>query len=146
MNRLILLVLLFAGCGAARQNQTDTPPDFVDQDTSFDQRLHDIWVLKSITGVETMQDERRPRLELFPAEKRMGGSGGCNEIFGQCEAIGNAITFSAIGSTKMFCRDLMDQEMAFIAALQQVDSYTIQKLELHLYIGGELAMVLMKVD
>lgn len=139
MTRLLILALVLAGCGAARNNAPAT-------DVTYDQRLHDIWVLKKMSGQAALQPENRPVLELFPGEKRMGGSGGCNSLFGSMETTGEQISFTAVGSTKMFCRDLMEQETAFVTALQAANRYEIKKLELHLYQGNELLMVLGKVD
>lgn len=145
MTRILILALLLAGCGASRNNAPATDAETT-TDTAADQRLHDIWVLKQMPGKVDVHPEKRPRLELFPGERRMGGNGGCNELFGSMEAQGGRVAFTGVGSTKMFCRDLMEQETAFTAALQAADRYEIKNLELLLYRGNELLMVLGKVD
>ncbi len=145
MTRLLILALVLTGCGAARKNAPATGVETA-TDAVYNQRLHDIWVLKKMLGKVEIHPEQRPRLELFPGERRMGGNGGCNELFGSMEATSEGIAFTGVGSTKMFCRDLMAQETAFVTALQAADRYEIKNLELLLYRGDELLMVLGKVD
>lgn len=109
-------------------------------------RLHDIWVLTSLDGEELDAADSRPTLELFPAEGRLAGTGGCNTIFGHMTVDGNAIRFSGLGATKMYCDGLMQTENKFLRLLQQVDHFELRNLQLHLLQEEKVLMSLRKVD
>lgn len=111
-----------------------------------DNRLHDIWVVTTMEGQPLPPEGHRPRLELFPVEERLGGSGGCNSIFGSFKVNGDQINFSEIGATKMFCAGLMKQEGQFLKLLQEVTHYELRGLQLLLLKDGEIMMHLQKVD
>lgn len=145
-----LLLLLLAGVlilVACKAKKTATE---VDTDNSaftpLDERLHDIWVLTTINGEELDHTKPRPRLELYPGEGRITGSGGCNELFGQMDGMGKEITFRNVGTTKMFCRDLMELENNFLTLLQQTQTYRIKDLKLYLFEGKKEILVFQKVD
>jgi heat shock protein HslJ len=75
----------------------------------------------------------------FSAEG-ISGSAGCNQYFGGFEFDQSAITFSAIGSTMMACEQpIMDQETAYLGALQSATAYQITDGQLQItYNGGVL--------
>ena len=67
------------------------------------------------------------------AEATVKGSAGCNSYFGSCEVDEGLLTFGPIASTEMFCvapENVMEQESAYLAALQSAASYRIE--------GGQL--------
>jgi heat shock protein HslJ len=55
------------------------------------------------------------------------GNAGCNNYFGSYEAADNSISVGPVGMTEMFCGapGVMDQESAYLAALQSAASYQI---------------------
>jgi heat shock protein HslJ len=53
----------------------------------------------------------------FDADGRMFGHGGCNRYFGGYKVEGDRISFTAIGSTMMYCQDTMVIEQAFLQSL-----------------------------
>lgn len=58
----------------------------------------------------------------------VGGIATCNTYFGSYVADGDSITFSALGSSLMFCADpegAADQEQAYLALLGTVDTYEV---------------------
>ena len=60
---------------------------------------------------------------------KVGGSGGCNNYFGDYNISGNAITIGALSSTLMLCTmpdGIMTQEGNYLAALQSAASYEIK--------------------
>jgi len=85
--------------------------------------------------------QRVAHLLLQPDSKQVAGSGGCNRMFGVYELNGDALRFSGVGSTKMACRDGMDTESAFLAALLRVARWRMngQQLELSDAAGAVLA-------
>jgi heat shock protein HslJ len=56
----------------------------------------------------------------FEAEGRVFGHGGCNRYFGGYKVEGDRISFSAMGSTMMYCEDTMEIEYAFLQSLALV--------------------------
>lgn len=71
--------------------------------------------------------------ELVFEDGRVSGTGGCNRITGGYTADGDALSFSAIATTKMLCEaTVMDQEAAIIAALEATASSSIEGTTLSL--------------
>jgi heat shock protein HslJ len=93
---------------------------------------------KPVTPTDT---QRVAHFLLQPDSKQVAGSGGCNRMFGIYELNGGALRFSGVGSTKMACRDGMDTESAFLAALLRVARWRMngQQLELSDAAGAVLA-------
>ncbi len=81
----------------------------------FDYRLHDIWVLKEMTGVnldpETLT-KGLPVFELNPGRYEFTGHAGCNNLNARIEVRGNRVSFGKIISTRMACPDMsLEQTM-----------------------------------
>ena len=93
---------------------------------------------KPVTPADT---QRVAHFLLQPDSKQVAGSGGCNRMFGVYELNGDALRFSGVGSTKMACRDGMDTESGFLAALLRVARWRMngQQLELSDAAGAVLA-------
>ena len=111
-------------------------------------RLHDIWVLESITGKVLKMKHESPRLEIFVSEKRFSGFDGCNEFSGEIVSLDTvALKFEILERTLAFCSEIGDVPEFFNRALSATKSYSISKMKLHLYgeEGIEL-MLLKKVD
>ncbi len=75
----------------------------------YDYRLHDIWVMEEITGIELKKEnlpKGLPMFEFYPGEKRFSGHAGCNQILGGIEVKRNSIRFGVLVSTKMACPDM----------------------------------------
>ena len=73
--------------------------------------------------------------EFDSVEGTVKGLAGCNSYFGNYEVDGNAITFGLLGATLMACLEpegIMQQESAYLAALDSAVTYRIQgdKLEI----------------
>ncbi|NNG27258.1 MAG: META domain-containing protein, partial [Ignavibacteriaceae bacterium] len=114
---VIIFVALVIGCSTKK--------------AGVDVRLHDIWALESINGEEFIknnQTNNHPLIEIYLKEERLHGNAGCNTINGKVEVDGNHISFLNIISTEMACPG--DIEQIFLAALQSVDNYKIEKMRL----------------
>jgi heat shock protein HslJ len=55
-----------------------------------------------------------------------GGNGSCNSFGGSYEAGNGKLTFGPLMSTLMYCEDVMEQETAYLAALQEAAGYEIK--------------------
>ena len=73
--------------------------------------------------------------------EQVAGSAGCNNYFGGYTTDGDAISFGPLASTQMFCEGAMDQETAFLTAMQTADSYAISGDTLELKQGDTTVVV-----
>ena len=110
-------------------------------------QLHDLWALKSINGEPFVMDEQTrnyPIIEIYVKEGRVSGNTGCNIINGNVKIDKNKISFSKIITTEMACPG--DLEYRFLSALEGIDNYKIENLNLFLYAGEKEEIVFKKVD
>ncbi len=115
-------------------------------------RLHDIWALlainnKDISSETKQKPNKQPSLEIFVAEKRIGGTDGCNSLFGSIETLTETqLSFSKMGSTKMMCPN-MEIPDAFNKAMSATSTYKIEKSHLYFYNAeGDEVLQFVKVD
>jgi heat shock protein HslJ len=64
---------------------------------------------------------------VFDEEGQVSGSAGCNNYFGSYITDGNAISIGPLASTRKMCADpeVMDQEAAFLVAMETAATYKI---------------------
>jgi len=84
------------------------------------------WVVQSLGGTALALPEgvEKPWLQL--AGENLQGFGGCNSLMGTVQLAGEALSFSSIGSTKMYCADVQPTEDAIKSMLGKVDSYKME--------------------
>ena len=102
-----------------------------DQLTELDGR----WTLFSVKGqnVSSLSYMVNPTLEVNSAEKRIGGSDGCNNFFGQLEKLDDkSLIIGLMGSTKAICPEMKDTDMLG-QYLTVVRTYKIAGKKLYLY-------------
>ncbi|WP_276497513.1 META domain-containing protein [Pontibacter litorisediminis] len=122
-----LLLLLAGACTVQNKNQA----------AETDSVLDAYWALYSLEG----QDVQRPQntqtafIRFEEGKTRVHGFTGCNRFFGRYELDGQNLKLSNLGSTRMACPD-MDQENKLLDVLSRVDSYRIAGDLLTLYAGG----------
>lgn len=115
----------------------------------FDYRLHDIWVMEEMTGVELKKENLMKGLPMFEFhlnENRFNGHAGCNQIFGKIDVKGNKITFANLASTKMACPDMTVERKVSQALNQNTFTYKIEKMKLTLESESGIKMIFRKVD
>ena len=142
---LVFIVFLGLACNTTKKAK-DKEEAAVEAPEPYAPTLHDIWVLETLDGQLVDRSKPRPLLELYPGENRISGTGGCNDFFGQMTAKGWDISFQNIGTTKIFCQELMDTEHRFLKQLAMVNSYQIKDLKLILMMDKEAKLILKKVD
>ena len=108
--------------------------------------LHDIWIALAIEGQTLKGLPNQPRLELMPAEGRLVGFTGCNDLNGRLKVASTRIAFSDLSYTEKACPDIMDIERKFLQSLERVNRYEVKNLELVLYAGEVEMLKLRKVD
>lgn len=73
----------------------------------------------------TANDDQRPFVQ-FQADGKIAGFAGCNRFFGTFVATDSTLEIAALGSTRMMCAEsIMQQEMAFLKAIESANRYTI---------------------
>ncbi len=69
----------------------------------------------------------------------MEGFGGCNRLRGHYEADGSGIRFSRLTATRKVCPEKMEQERAFLKALEEAAKWMVEGESLEVTSGsGEL--------
>ncbi len=66
---------------------------------------------------------------MFGEDGQMSGNAGCNNYFGSYAVAGNSLAIGPLTMTEMYCVDpdgVMEQEAAYLAAVQAVASYRIR--------------------
>ncbi len=83
---------------------------------------------------------------LFGDNGELSGSAGCNQYIGGYTVDGNTIQIGQLGSTMRFCGEpegIMEQEQAFLAALQSAATFRIEGGNLELRTAGDAIAVMM---
>lgn len=88
----------------------------------LDQLLGTDWDLTEWQGMTILPDTV-PTLSFN--ESGIGGNAGCNGYGGSITLTGEEITISQLISTMMWCEGLMEQEQAFMQALQDAQSLSL---------------------
>jgi heat shock protein HslJ len=91
------------------------------------------WVLTSLTGRALIEDTR---ITLSFGEGSLEGSAGCNTYGGSYAATEDSLRLSDLYWTEMGCPEpegILDQEMAYLNALNTVASYRLDADRLELY-------------
>lgn len=115
----------------------------------YDYRLHDIWLLQEVTGVE-LKPEKMPKglpvFELNPGDGRLTGHAGCNNINAGIEVKGDMITFGRIITTKMACPDMSTEQVVVAKIDGKSFRYSISEGTLRLDDGAGNIMKFRKID
>jgi peptidyl-Lys metalloendopeptidase len=91
------------------------------------------WVLTSLAGNAPMQGTQ---ITLSFEAESLGGSGGCNTYGGSYTASDDSLAVSDLYWTEMACLEpegILDQELAYLNALNAVASYRVDAGRLQLY-------------
>jgi heat shock protein HslJ len=108
----ILALLAMAGCAITSRDATIDLPG-----TS--------WVLVDLDGAAPV-GEAAPTI-AFDDQGSVTGNAGCNTFNGEVTIDGSDLTFGPLATTRLACVEdgVADQEQAFLAALQDATSYTV---------------------
>lgn len=84
----------------------------------------------------------------FGADGKAGGSAGCNTYGGSYEVQGDQLIFGEIASTLMACADqaVMEQEMAYLAALQSAGRFEVNGDMLRLWYDDEQGVLVFAAE
>jgi len=102
------------------------------------------WVLSEWPG-KLLPATAQATLNINGGNK-IGGKSFCNSYGGNASFNGNAIQFSQLFSTKMYCNEVADAETKFIADLETVNSGKVDGGKLWLMKDGKVVMVFSKAE
>ena len=112
----------------------------VKAETDGDSLAGRTWLAEDIDGKGVI-DKLQTTIE-FAEEGKVMGNAGCNRYFGSASIDGRTIEFGSLGSTRKMCHEsIMNQEMAFMQALDIVKRWDMKNGLLFMYAGGEEAVL-----
>lgn len=129
---IILGLLVLAGCRAF--NESSDQPQLADVQ----------WQLMALNQ-KPSDLGNKAFIRFNNKDLKIAGKAACNSIFADYELNGNKLSFAGIGSTKMYCEGLMDQENQIISNLEKVRRYEIKYGLLYLYGSDDLLLTYKKV-
>jgi heat shock protein HslJ len=110
----------------------------------LDQRLHDIWSLKSVDGVKAAPEQVSAYLEFNLTTNKVYGNTGCNSLSGDLIAKGDSIKLLNLTVTEKFCIGF-ENEQEYLNRLQDPMKFSLNGLELTL-ISNKSVLIFQKVD
>ncbi|MFC1953226.1 DUF4382 domain-containing protein [Chloroflexota bacterium] len=118
--------------GEQKTTETITPEDIKWMLVSYGESDNPIIVLEN-TEITALFDS---------ASRKVTGSAGCNNYFGEYELIQNELTIkTSIGSTRMACPEpVMGQETEYLEILQNIESYEINGNQLRTMSGNKVLL------
>ena len=129
---LIIAVILLSACSAL-QHEADQP------------RLGEsVWNLTTIDQKPVNFDDRA-FIQFNEKDLKVSGKAVCNSFFSEYEMIKQKIVFTGIGSTKMYCEGMMDEENQIITNLQKTTRYEVKSNFLYFYSGERLVLTFKRV-
>ena len=101
------------------------------------------WTLVQLNDkpVVLPENHRSPGLTFHAENKRLSGSGGCNQLLGSYKVNQREMEISMLAATRMACLTEGNVEMELISTLSRVKTWNIlgQRLELYDQLGRTLA-------
>lgn len=128
---LLIIVVLLAGCAhksIPSQNKT-----------ANSSLTNTRWKLVAI-GMPSTLPPLAKDVFLQMDTGRIKGFAGCNNYFGAYTTKGSSITFTGVGSTKMFCQEGMATENKLFRALEATTHYRITGTRLELLMNNDMVL------
>lgn len=86
------------------------------------------WKLLTLNGQKITLGAGKKELHMILSNThKVNGFSGCNRFMETFESNGNRLKFGPMAATMMMCAEAMDQEQAFLKALENAESYSINK-------------------
>lgn len=124
------LVILFTALGCAQETKE---PDVTLTNT--------YWKLVELNDGAVEPGEGRELHMILRGDDQVSGYAGCNQFTGSVTVTGDGIAFGPIASTRRMCPDVMQQEDAFLQALENAARFAIEGEDLAIEnAGGEVTM------
>jgi heat shock protein HslJ len=122
---VVTLLLILTACNSPKKIGESSAPELTETYWKLSELMG-----KPITGPSATGKEMY--IKLIKEGNMVQGHGGCNSFRGKYEIKdGNRISFSGLASTMMACPD-MENESAFMKAVESADNYVISGNSLQL--------------
>jgi putative lipoprotein len=138
------MLLGAAGCGpdetsdAGTSTAAEPAADPVKPDVTL---TNTYWKLVELNGAAVEPGEDRELHMILRGEDQVGGYAGCNQFTGSVTVTGDGLSFGPIASTRRMCADAMQQEDAFLQALENAQRFSVSGEDLAIEnAGGEVTM------
>ncbi len=136
MVSVFITAFIFIGCATTSTSQ-EKPADVISSESATlepsvpEKRVQEVyWKLIGVEGKAVIEDPhaREAYMILRLEDHRLQGFGGCNILMGSyvLDETAHKVKFSSVASTMMACPRLHD-ESAFLKALENVESYSIEE-------------------
>jgi putative lipoprotein len=127
---IISVCVLFglSGCAPEEADVAETPsqPEAAAESMKPDVSLtNTYWKLVELNGGAVSPGEGRELHMILRGEDQVGGYSGCNQFTGSVTVTGDGLSFGPIASTRRMCQGVMEQEDAFLQALESAQRYSI---------------------
>ena len=120
------MVFAVTGCEPDSVAQAATNTATVAADTKPDASLtNTYWKLVELNGGPVEPGEGRELHMILKGQSQVGGHSGCNQFTGSYTATGDSLSIGPLAGTRKMCADGMEQEYAFLQALEQGRSFDI---------------------
>lgn len=96
---------------------SDTKPDVTLRNT--------YWKLVELNGGTVQPGEGKELHMIIKGDDRVSGYSGCNQFMGSVTIAGDGLSFGPVAGTRRMCESVMDQEDAFLQALESAYHHAI---------------------
>lgn len=143
--RICGLVILFGlvGCtpdetGVVAPAEEAAPSEPMKPDVTL---TNTYWKLVELNREAVQPGEGKELHMILRGEDQVGGYSGCNQFTGSVTVTGEGLSFGPIASTRRMCQEVMEQEDAFLQALENAQRYSISGEDLAIEnANGEVTM------
>lgn len=97
------------------------------EDYSHKELLNSQWELVSINQTAIDTSLKAPTLLFEANDGKVNGFAGCNQFFGTYNLSSDTLSFSQLGSTKMFCEQSQDLENKYLEQLGKVTHFVVSQ-------------------
>jgi heat shock protein HslJ len=136
----LILISMILGTAVAMAQETDD-----EEQLPVDDLVGTTWQLSTMAGEDVISDVVVTL--TFEEGGRANGTAGCNRYNTEYTHDDNALTFGVVATTRMFCSQdrVMQQEAAFVAALESATRYEIFNDLLMIYYGDDQVLDFFRV-
>ena len=103
--------------GAPAVTAADTKPDVPLRNT--------YWKLVELNGGPVQPGEGKELHLIIKGDDRVNGYAGCNQFMGSITVSGDGLSFGPVAATRRMCEGVMEQENAFLLALESAHRHSI---------------------
>jgi putative lipoprotein len=107
-------------------NEIAEAPAVTEADTKPDVPLRNTyWKLVELKGGPVQPGEGKELHMIIKGDDRVTGYSGCNQFMGSVTVSGDGLSFGPVAATRRMCQGVMEQENAFLLALENAHRHTI---------------------